>query len=207
MSPHLRSARLSSCAWLLAACLFTNWNLLSRRLLSRDLGSHLQPGSCSQQHLLTMWASCTAFPTWQFNTCVFFMMRDFVFLIGFEHKAGLISCICRSPQRSPEVLSVPPSSPTLTSSSSPSLPPISVQPKHRRRTKYRPGFSFFIPSLHPACLVCCYVPHCSTVPGENSSIGSPELIHLIQEACNLSASVLEIQHLWNSTLVISTVIL
>lgn len=87
---------------------FTNWNLLSRRLLSRGLGSHLQPGSCSQQHLLTVWASCTAFPMWQFNTCVFFMMRDFVFLIGFEHKAGLISCICRSPQRRPKgALSAP----------------------------------------------------------------------------------------------------
>lgn len=135
------------------------------------------------------------------------MMRDFIFLIGLEHKAGLIACISRFPQRSPEGAQCP-------LHSQPSLPPL-LPPFLPSRFNQNKGKEQNIgqvsPSLSPPCIQhVWFVAMCPIVPQCHERIlplDPPELTHLIQEACNLSASILGIQHLWNTILLISTVIL
>lgn len=68
---------------------FTVWNLGSQHRLSRGLTDHLPPGSC-WSNTCTPCSSCTVFPTWQFITRVFFMMRDSVFITGFRLLRGRV---------------------------------------------------------------------------------------------------------------------
>jgi hypothetical protein len=181
--------------WLLPSCLIHTLEplLMAGTVLFRGITTHLQPGSCSEQHLLIPRSSCAVFPTRQFITFVFFRMRDSVFIIGLELLQGRAHL--RHLQVSLEEpwwgFSMFPSLSAFTSSS-PSFPPIyphlGAIKTQERKTRFLLVEHLLVFSHVLFLGMCPVVPQCH---GENSSFRSPELNHLTQEVYNAAPFFLD----------------